>query len=55
MVSYFIPFSLLAIGNSQNPNQELTISLRVTIIVAGRDQTKSKKPFQNHEYIQSFI
>ncbi len=30
-------------------------SLRVDIIAAGRDHTKSKKAFQNQEYNQVFI
>ena len=42
-------------GKSQNPNQVLIISFRVTIMVAGRAHKKFKSSFQNHEYIQAFI
>jgi hypothetical protein len=47
-------FSFFATGNSHAPSAEFTNSLSVIIMAAGRPHTKSRKPFQNHEYIHAF-
>jgi len=41
-----------ATGNSQKPSQVLMMSFVVESIAAGSPHQKSRKAFQNHEYIQ---
>ncbi len=47
-------FIFLAIGNNHHANQVFTNNFKVTIIAAGSAHIKSRKLFQNHEYIHTF-